>query len=254
LRSNEILQFKDPWDRNSYVICTDINIYHSMPCSIGTYFNEKLHHCVPEGYDPPSCPDKHCKNDADCFVDEGNHPRCVCKKGFTGEFCESNIDECLAVGSIACRGKKFYKKCTSENMLKGIQFFDLKSKEANTFIHCIGELSFVVSKCPEDLFWHSEEKTCTIERPVEKTGVCLNFPCHNGGECQDHGGSDFTCLCKNGFTGNLCETMIDFCESNPCNNGGRCLGFTGGYTCICPDKIIDECCCHGKKRKKFKNL
>ena len=110
LRSNEILQFKDPWDRNSYVICTDINIYHSMPCSIGTYFNEKLHHCVPEGYDPPSCPDKHCKNDADCFVDEGNHPRCVCKKGFTGEFCENNIDECLTVGSVACRGKKILQK------------------------------------------------------------------------------------------------------------------------------------------------
>ena len=61
-----MLQFKDPWDRNSYLICTDISIYHNMPCSVGTYFNEKLRHCVPEGYDPPSCPDQHCKNDADC--------------------------------------------------------------------------------------------------------------------------------------------------------------------------------------------
>ena len=175
------------------------------------------------------------KKGGKCF-DQLNGYYCECSNGGIGLDCNHTITN----------------PCTSENMLKGIQFFDLKSKEGNTFIHCIGELSFVVSKCPEDLFWHSEEKTCTIERPVEKTGVCLNFPCHNGGECQDHGGSDFTCLCKNGFTGNLCETMIDFCESNPCNNGGRCLGFTGGYTCICPDKIIDECCCHGKKRKKFK--
>jgi len=80
LRSNQILQFKDAWDRNSYLICTDLNIYHTMPCSTGTYFNEKLRHCVPEGYDPPSCPDQHCKNDADCIIDEGNNLRCVCKK------------------------------------------------------------------------------------------------------------------------------------------------------------------------------
>ena len=75
-----------------------------MPCSTGTYFNEKLRHCVPEGYDPPSCPDQHCKNDADCIIDEGNNLRCVCKKGFTGELCEVNVDECALGGHAACAG------------------------------------------------------------------------------------------------------------------------------------------------------
>lgn len=126
-----------------------------------------------------------------------------------------------------------------------MQFFELKSMKHNVFLQCIGDSSFVVSKCADNLFWNPEQRTCTIDKPIQKTGHCLSFPCKNGGDCQESSDSDFKCLCKNGYTGQVCEEMIDFCISNPCINGGRCLSFAGGYTCVCPDKIVDECCCHG---------
>ncbi len=104
LRMNDIMLFRDPSDRTSYLICTDINVFHSMPCPEGTVFREEIHHCVPEGYEAPKCPDSFCKNDADCLIDELNQPKCICKVGFTGPFCEVNIDECALGGNQACAG------------------------------------------------------------------------------------------------------------------------------------------------------
>jgi len=104
LRMSDIMLFKDPTDKTSYLICTDINVFHSMPCPEGTVFREEIHHCVPEGYEAPKCPDSFCKNDADCLIDELNQPKCICKVGFTGPFCEVNIDECALGGNQACAG------------------------------------------------------------------------------------------------------------------------------------------------------
>lgn len=105
---------------------------------------------------------------------------------------------------------------------------------------------FEVRKCADNLHWHQEEQTCTLEPAPLKAGICLTFPCKNGGECVEGGESGFTCNCKSGYTGITCEQMVDFCSSNPCQNGGKCLPYAGGYTCICINNVIDECCCNGK--------
>ena len=233
---------------------------------------------MPEGYDPPVCPAQYCHNDGECLVDEANLLKCVCKKGFTGDRCQINIDECLTEGNAACAGgtcvdqvNGFYCRCsngiglncqqtienpcTSQHLQMGLQFFELPSLERNSYLHCTGELTFTVSRCAENLFWHPDERTCTVERPALKSSACFNSPCKNGGECIADGVSsagaygqssaNVRCLCKNGYTGVFCEEMIDFCLSSPCKNGGRCLSYAGGYTCVCPDKIIDDCCCNG---------
>lgn len=273
LRNVEVLQHKNPWDKHSYLICVDVLKYHSMPCSVGTYFNENLNHCVPDGYDPPVCPSRYCENDGECLVDENNLLKCVCKKGFSGDRCEVNIDECLLEGNSACTGgtcvdqiNGFYCRCpngvglncretiqdpcTAEHIALDKNFFELPTPQRNVYLQCTGENTFTVSKCADKLFWHPEERTCTIERPPLRSGVCLTYPCKNGGECREGGPSGFQCVCKDGYTGVTCEQMIDYCLSNPCQNGGRCLSYAGGYTCVCSDKVIDECCCNGN----FKNI
>jgi hypothetical protein len=105
LRAVEVKQFKNPWSRHGFLVCVDINIYHEMQCSVGTYFNENLNHCVPEGYDPPKCPAGYCLNDGECLLDENNLLKCICQKGFSGERCAVNIDECAIEGNAACSGK-----------------------------------------------------------------------------------------------------------------------------------------------------
>ncbi len=108
LRMTEVQAFKDPLNRNSYIICTDVDVFERMPCAPGTFFDETIRHCVPEGWVAPVCPVGLCKNQADCIIDEiKNEYKCLCRTGYTGLFCETNIDECALGGNQACAGN-FY--------------------------------------------------------------------------------------------------------------------------------------------------
>ena len=284
LRNPDYHQFPDPSSMHSYLICIAPGKYHSMPCSVGTHFSRQLNHCVPLGFNLPSCPSDHCYNGGECLIDGYNALKCVCKKGFTGDRCEVNVNECELEGSQACAGGEcvdqvngFYclcpsgiglscsqtiqNPCTAQNIQSGLNYFEIPTQEQNTYLHCTGQLTFVINRCANSLFWHQEEHTCTVDRPALRSQACLNSPCRNGGICQEVAGDlpsassggygapaqslSVTCNCKNGYTGQFCEEIIDLCLSSPCKNGGRCLSYAGGYTCVCPDKIIDDCCCNG---------
>jgi hypothetical protein len=59
---------------------------------------------------------------------------------------------------------------------------------------------------------------------------CASSPCKQG-VCLD-GVNSFTCVCNFGYTGALCDTLIDNCATNPCKNGGICLNKVGAYVSI----------------------
>ena len=282
LRESSYHQFPDPTSSANYLICIAPGKFHTMPCSTGTIFNTQLNHCVPLGFDMPSCPSDYCSNGAECIVDGYSALKCVCKKGFSGDRCEVNIDECQLEGNAACAGGQcldqingYYcqcangiglncaetisNPCTAQNLQSGLNYFAVPNSGQNVYLHCTGELKFAITKCANNLFWHQEEQTCTIDKPALRSGACTNSPCRNGGVCVESLGVSSSsgygalsqslsvnCNCKSGYTGQFCEEIIDLCLSNPCKNGGRCLSYAGGYTCVCPDKIIDECCCNGK--------
>ena len=132
--------------------------------------------------------------------------------------------------------------CTLKNLALGLQFFEVPSTLGNVFLQCTGENTFVVSRCADLLYWNQEFLTCTLDRPAAKTGVCKSFPCHNEGVCHDLGNSNFHCECAGGFTGALCEQIIDHCVSNPCVNNGRCVSHLNGYNCVCQNKVVDDSC------------
>ncbi|XP_065342592.1 cadherin-related tumor suppressor [Cloeon dipterum] len=88
---------------------------------------------------------------------------------------------------------------------------------------------------------------------------CQNSVCENGGSCSasvkvaaesqitdspsliftaPKVAHDFTCRCKEGFTGKRCERRQDPCSPNPCQSGGTCRRpsppSTAEFQCVCP--------------------
>ena len=83
-------------------------------------------------------------------------------------------------------------------------------------------------------------KTCQIE----KTNACLPNPCLNGGSCQNGKKNGFFCLCRPGYQGKLCQTIVDTCRQNPCLNGGTCISLNPNYKCRCQDHFYGNHCEH----------
>ena len=234
---------------------------------------------MPEGYDPPVCPDQYCSNEGECVIDDQNKFKCACKRGFGGDRCEINIDECAYGGNQACGTgvcvdqiygyycrcpnggigpdcqNTLSNPCTEENLNNERNYHEFPSLKGDAYIHCTGVGQLIVARCPEGLFWNQDEQTCAVEKPVKRLrgGICDTLPCRNGATCNELSPTTFECVCKVGYTGDRCETLINYCESNPCSNGGRCLQYAGGYTCVCPDRVVDECCCHGKRENEKEN-
>ena len=128
-----------------------------------------------------------CKNGAKCELDINSKPICVCEKGYKGEFCEININECesnpcmnnaTCVDSIRghfclCANKFVDSDCCCNdapnpcvNVMK--EFNGKKDKTVRyphpytmeKFIVCSLEGNAQILACPNDLIWSEEEQTC----------------------------------------------------------------------------------------------
>lgn len=64
------------------------------------------------------------------------------------------------------------------------------------------------------------------------TPFCFIEQCQNGGFCLTTEQIPI-CQCSYGYSGRLCETEINECDSNPCQNGGKCIDIVGNYRCDC---------------------
>lgn len=58
--------------------------------------------------------------------------------------------------------------------------------------------------------------------------------CHNGGECLEGAGLQYSCKCLAGWKGRFCDEEIDECEPAPCQNGGVCIDKLATFSCACP--------------------
>ena len=72
--------------------------------------------------------------------------------------------------------------------------------------------------------------SCGEDKNTDKKDLCKGVVCQNDGTCKEG-----KCECKEGFTGDTCETEItvDKCSPNPCKNSGVCSVTTDGFTCDC---------------------
>ena len=69
-------------------------------------------------------------------------------------------------------------------------------------------------------------------------------PCENGGSCSNDGTGGYLCLCPNQYTGVNCETDINECDAsaNLCMNGGQCFNEIGSFRCECAVGFTGHLC------------
>ncbi|KAF6198555.1 hypothetical protein GE061_008303 [Apolygus lucorum] len=81
-------------------------------------------------------------------------------------------------------------------------------------------------RCPKGFIGRKEHYLCDTE-----VNLCYSNPCKNGGDCKQAEGG-FTCVCKQGFTGERCETDLSQTCKDSCPRGSTCMPLeSGGYTC-----------------------
>jgi len=130
--------------------------------------------------------------------------KCLCAAGFTGDICESDINECASSpclhGGTCVQGVDIYT-CTCTN----------------------GYTDTPVGTC----FTEMDE--------------CSSDPCLHAGTCFDHVFS-YSCVCARGFSGYNCEINDDDCSSSPCMNAGVCQDLVDKFTCSCKSSFAGTTC------------
>ncbi len=99
-------------------------------------------------------------------VDSVSDLACICPSGWTGKFCDTDINECIA------------------------------PTPCNPNATCINTIGSYTCLCPP---WLTGFNCYT---PID---LCASFPCRNNGVCVYNYGSLPTCRCQSGFTGVYCE-------------------------------------------------
>ncbi|XP_023388704.1 delta and Notch-like epidermal growth factor-related receptor [Pteropus vampyrus] len=93
--------------------------------------------------------------------------------------------------------------------------------------------------------------SCHCDEPYvgtfcEEFDACQRKPCQNSASCVDakeqQDGSNFTCVCLAGYTGELCQSKIDYCILDSCRNGATCISNLSGFTCQCPEGYFGSTC------------
>ena len=162
----------------------------------------------------------------DCVPGDGDFT-CICENtGFTGDFCEEDIDECeneMICGQFGqCENKNgsYFCDCdggwSGENC--GIQDFCF---ENNCNFH--GNCNPGDGSCVCDGGFFGE--TCS------EIDLCFEVSCENNGQCEAG-----RCLCPEKYTGDSCQTVNQCYDSDVCGEGGKCIADEiGSPHCHCTE-------------------
>ncbi|XP_010714209.1 neurogenic locus notch homolog protein 2 [Meleagris gallopavo] len=195
--------------------------------------------------------DQLCQHSGHC-LNVGNTHRCQCRVGYTGSYCEEQLDECDSspcqngatcrdhLGGYQCECVPGYQGVNCEYEVDECQFQPCQNGGT-----CIDLVNHFKCSCPPGTRGRLCEEN--VDDCISESG---GPRCFNGGQCIDQIGG-YSCLCLPGFAGERCEGDINECLSNPCNPRGSldCIQLINDYTCVCRsaftgrhcESVIDVC-------------
>ncbi|XP_077976321.1 uncharacterized protein LOC120341373 isoform X2 [Styela clava] len=151
---------------------------------------------------PTSCAEDPCKNGGDCIDVEEGEIYCFCADGFTGTYCEINIDECASSpcenGGTCIDGvDEFSCECPQGFLgeLCGVDIDECQGQPCKNNGTCIDGANSFDCKCVQGFTgWNCGQEL----------DECESGPCQNMGVCEDFVGY-YKCICYPGYTGVNCE-------------------------------------------------
>ncbi|CAG5115710.1 unnamed protein product, partial [Candidula unifasciata] len=204
------------------------------------------------------CQSNNCSLHGKCISYGSLRSVCECDPGYTGDKCETDINEC-DINSQGCLyngscqdGVNTYS-CSCVNGFSGSHCEILADfcnhndcKVANGGI-CTNDFQNFTASCTCGEHYMPDSQNPDACVPID---YCLSNPCGNG-TCRNVTGG-FRCDCSLGFEGSHCQHNIDDCVSHNCKNGATCLDGVSNFTCTCSAGFTGNSCetniddCSGK--------
>jgi hypothetical protein len=179
--------------------------------------------------------------------------RCICDKGYTGEWCDTLIDNCKPnpcqndgvcynlLDGYYCQCLPEYghtRNCTErlKDPCSTMPCYNGATCAKTTMVNSAGAIVYenFTCQCPRGFKGH----LCDLPN-----NPCSPNPCKNLATCRlNKDESEYWCTCLEGFSGKHCEQQVDACDKAPCQNGATCINVNLSFKCICPSGYSGDKC------------